>query len=70
MWYGSLSDTNKVISEDMLLDAARQWFRAQAIVIGHANRPTVTHIYDQLMDLIRERSLQLVTLNDVLIPPR
>ncbi|AYF76037.1 polysaccharide deacetylase family protein [Nocardia yunnanensis] len=70
MWYGTLNDTNKVINEGMLLDAARQWFRAQSIVIGHANRPTVTHLYDQFTDIIRERNLQLVTLNDVLIPPR
>ncbi|MCU1645917.1 MAG: pdaA [Nocardia sp.] len=67
MWYGTLEDTNKVINEDMLLNAARQWFRAQSIVIGHANRPTVTHIFDQLNDIIRERNLATVTLNDVLV---
>ncbi|MET9488957.1 polysaccharide deacetylase family protein [Nocardia sp. NPDC006630] len=67
MWYGTLEDTNKVINEDMLLNAARQWFRAQSIVIGHANRPTVTHIFDQLNDIIRERNLSTVTLNDVLV---
>ncbi|WP_040862425.1 polysaccharide deacetylase family protein [Nocardia niigatensis] len=70
MWYGTLNDTNTVINDGMLLDAARQWFRAQSIVIGHANRPTVTHLYDQLTDIIQDRNLQLVTLNDVLIPPR
>ncbi|MFI1915629.1 polysaccharide deacetylase family protein [Nocardia sp. NPDC020380] len=70
MWYGTLNDTNKTIDDGMLMDAAQQWFRAQAIVIGHANRPTVTHLYDQFTDLLRQRNLQLVTLNDVLIPPR
>ncbi|RMI33992.1 polysaccharide deacetylase family protein [Nocardia stercoris] len=69
MWYGTLSDTSPTISEDMLLDAARQWFRAQAIVIGHANRPTVTGIFDRLLDIVRDRNLSLVTLDDVLIPP-
>lgn len=67
MWYGNLNDTLTVINEDMLLTAARQWFRAQSIVIGHANRPTVTHIFDQLNDIIRERNLATVTLNDVLV---
>ncbi|WP_067572009.1 polysaccharide deacetylase family protein [Nocardia acidivorans] len=67
MWYGNLNDTMTVINEDIILTAARQWFRAQSIVIGHANRPTVTHVFDQLNDIIRERNLATVTLNDVLV---
>ncbi|WP_067540328.1 polysaccharide deacetylase family protein [Nocardia crassostreae] len=68
MWYGSLSDSG-LITEDYLLDCARRYFNAQAIVIGHANHPPVTHVYGQLLDIIRERRLDLVTLNDVLLPP-
>jgi len=34
-------------------------------VIGHANLPTVTHCYAQLLDIIQSRNLQTVTLNDV-----
>ncbi|MGV9676102.1 polysaccharide deacetylase family protein [Nocardia sp. NPDC003482] len=67
MWYGTLADS-QLITEDYLLDMARQYFTPQAIVIGHANHPPVTHVYPQLIDIIRSRNLSLVTLNDVLLP--
>ncbi|WP_067694987.1 polysaccharide deacetylase family protein [Nocardia jejuensis] len=70
MWTGDLNDVSTVINEGMLLDAARRWFNGQAIVLGHANRPTIGTIYGQLTDIVRERNLTMVTLNDVLIPPR
>lgn len=64
MWYGTLGDSS-IITADQVLAAARQWFRANRIVIGHANHSAVTHIYPQLADLLRERTLQTVTLRDV-----
>ncbi|WP_405134245.1 polysaccharide deacetylase family protein [Nocardia sp. NBC_01388] len=69
LWYGSLSDSG-VITDQYLIQCARQYFNAQAIVIGHANHPAVTHCYDQMVDIIRERNLAMVTLDDVLAPPR
>lgn len=69
MWYGSLSDSG-VITEDYLIECARKYFNPQTIIIGHANAPAVTHCYGQLVDIIKERNLSLVTLNDVLLPPR
>ncbi|WP_373864800.1 polysaccharide deacetylase family protein [Nocardia pseudovaccinii] len=69
MWYGSLSDSG-VITEDYLLECARKYFNPQTIIIGHANAPAVTHVYGQLVDIIKERNLSMVTLNDVLLPPR
>ncbi|MGN2635251.1 polysaccharide deacetylase family protein [Nocardia takedensis] len=69
MWYGSLSDSG-VITEEYLIACAREYFTPQTIVIGHANAPAVTHCYGQLVDIIRERHLSMVTLNDVLLPPR
>jgi len=68
MWYGSLSDSG-LITEEFLLECAHRWFNPQAIVIGHANAPTVTRCYGQLVEIIRARDLSLVTLNDVLLPP-
>ncbi|MFE9579372.1 polysaccharide deacetylase family protein [Nocardia sp. NPDC006044] len=68
MWYGSLSDSG-VITEDYLIECARKYFHPQTIIIGHANAPAVTHCYGQLVDIIRERNLAMVTLNDVLLPP-
>lgn len=64
MWYGSLGDST-VLSEAQLIANAQQWLRPQSIVIGHANHPTITHLYGHLLDLIRERNLYTVTLNDV-----
>ena len=64
LWYGSLSDSG-LITEEQEMQFARQWFLPQHIVIGHANFPPVTHVFDQLAQLIRDRALQPVTLNDV-----
>ena len=44
MWNGTLGDS-RVLGPDELLASARQWFAAQAIVVGHANHPPVTTVY-------------------------
>lgn len=67
MWLGSLSDST-VVKEDFIVQMARRYFTGQAIVIGHLNHPPVTHVYEQLRDVIRERNLRTVTLNDVFLP--
>jgi peptidoglycan/xylan/chitin deacetylase (PgdA/CDA1 family) len=68
MWNGTLGDS-RVLGPDELLASARQWFAAQAIVVGHANHSTVTTVYGQLLDLIAERELRTVTLADVWATP-
>jgi peptidoglycan/xylan/chitin deacetylase (PgdA/CDA1 family) len=68
MWNGTLGDS-RVLGPDELLAFARQWFAAQAIIVGHANHPSVTTVYGQLLDLIAERQLQTVTLADVWATP-
>ncbi|MGW1738519.1 polysaccharide deacetylase family protein [Nocardia sp. NPDC001965] len=65
MWFGSLSDSG-LITEQYLVECAHRYFNPQSIVIGHANFPPVTRCYGQLVDIIRERNLALVTLDDVL----
>lgn len=64
LWYGSLSDSG-LITEDQLTGFADQWLLAQHIVIGHANFPTVTRCFDHILELVHERGLVPVTLNDV-----
>ena len=64
MWNGTLDDA-RVLSAEELLAAARQWFTARTIVVGHANHPTVTTVYGDLLALIAERGLRTVTLADV-----
>jgi peptidoglycan/xylan/chitin deacetylase (PgdA/CDA1 family) len=68
MWNGTLED-HRPISADELMAAAREWFAGQAIIVGHANQPTVTTVYDQLLALIEERGLRTVTLADVWATP-
>ncbi|WP_290714269.1 MULTISPECIES: polysaccharide deacetylase family protein [Gordonia] len=63
LWYGSLSDSS-VVTEKFLIGAARKYFQPQRIVIGHANHDPVTHVYHHFTQIIRERRLQMVTLND------
>jgi hypothetical protein len=48
---------------------ADQFFTPQNIVIGHLNHAPVTHVYGQLVDIIRARRLRTVTLNDVFLRP-
>jgi len=68
MWDGTLED-HRVLTPAQLMDAARRWFAAQRIVVGHANHATVTTVYGELLDLIAERGLQTVTLADVWATP-
>ena len=62
-WYGTLGDSG-LITQPVLLGLARHWILPQAVVIGHANHPTVTHLYGPIVDVIRDRHLQTVTLDD------
>lgn len=63
MWNGSFGDSD-LLTPAQVLANAKQWLTAHRIVIGHANYPTVTHVFSQLADLIRSRHLVTVTLND------
>ncbi|RBY79785.1 polysaccharide deacetylase family protein [Geodermatophilus sp. TF02-6] len=64
LWNGTFGDSRPVSGEE-LVAAAQRWFAAQSIVVGHANQPAVTTVYDQLLALISERGLRTVTLADV-----
>lgn len=66
LWSGSLSDST-LITEEYIVQMADQYFTPQAIVIGHLNHLPVTHVYPQLVDVIRDRNLRTVTLNDVFL---
>ena len=68
LWSGSLADST-VVKEDYIVQMAQRAFTGQAIVIGHLNHLPVTHVYEQLRDLIRARNLRTVTLSDVFLPP-
>ncbi|OBI91062.1 polysaccharide deacetylase family protein [Mycobacterium asiaticum] len=66
LWSGSLSDST-LITEEYIVKMADQYFTPQAIVIGHLNHLPVTHVYPQLVEIIRDRKLRTVTFNDVFL---
>jgi peptidoglycan-N-acetylglucosamine deacetylase len=66
LWSGSLSDST-LITEDYIVKMADAHFTPQSIVLGHLNHLPVTHVYSQLVDVIRARNLRTVTLNDVFV---
>ena len=64
LWSATIGDS-RPINETDLIAAAAQSFTPQQIVLGHANLPTITRTYDQLLGIIQGRNLQTVTLADV-----
>src|SRR6202158_529318 len=64
MWSGDVGDSRPENETSLVANAAKS-FQPQQIVIAHANLPTITHCYPQLIDIIQSRNLQTVTLNDV-----
>lgn len=66
LWSGSLSDST-LITEDYIVKMADEYFTPQSIVIGHLNHLPVTHVYPQLVEIIRDRNLRTVTLNDIFL---
>ncbi|MEO9221558.1 MAG: polysaccharide deacetylase family protein [Mycobacteriaceae bacterium] len=68
LWNGSLADSS-VITEDYAVKMAQEHFTPQSIVLGHLNHPAVTHVYPQLVEIIRSRNLRTVTFNDVFLKP-
>lgn len=61
LWSGDLRDS-ALVPEDQIVRMAYQSFVPQNIVIGHLNHPPVTHVYGQLVEIIRARRLRTVTL--------
>ncbi len=64
MWYGSLADSG-LRTEQEILGLADQWFLPAHIVIGHLNFLPVTRVFPQLRQLITDRGLTTVTLDDM-----
>ena len=64
LWLGSLGDSTP-ISAPALLKLANTWMTEDRLLIGHANQPTVTHLYGQLLGILQKRHLKTVTIKDV-----
>lgn len=63
-WSGSYGDSAEVTPE-ILMDRARTFLQPGVIMLGHANRPTVLGLLDEVLDLVRERRLEPVTLDEM-----
>ncbi|WP_239003677.1 polysaccharide deacetylase family protein [Nocardia panacis] len=68
LWSGVIGD-GVIVTEQVVAQMARKSFNQGAIVLGHANQLSVTRVFGEYGQILRERDLRLVTLNDVLIPP-
>lgn len=65
MWFGTLGDAARKTPGE-IVTLAQQYFQPQRVVIGHANYiGGVTEVFDPLNQLIIDRGLMTVTLNDV-----
>lgn len=68
LWNGTLGDDSVLAPGEIVANAAK-YFTPQNIVIGHLNHPPVLGTYHQLLDVIAERKLRTVTLDDVFAKP-
>jgi peptidoglycan/xylan/chitin deacetylase (PgdA/CDA1 family) len=64
LWFGSFSDSTLITPEFLMQQAAR-YLQPGALVIGHANHPTVLGLFDQILELIRQRDLHPVTVDEM-----
>jgi peptidoglycan/xylan/chitin deacetylase (PgdA/CDA1 family) len=64
MWNGSFGDST-VISPRALMELAGQYLRPGVVMLGHANHPTVTHLFRQIGEIIAARDLNPVTLDEM-----
>ena len=63
-WNGSFGDAT-LVSPGFLLAQARRYLQPGVILLGHANHPTVLGLFDQITQLIAQRQLQPVTLDEM-----
>ncbi len=64
LWNGSYSDST-VITPDFLMSQARKYLQPGTILIGHANHPAVLGLFGQIVDLIKQRNLHPVTMDEM-----
>jgi len=64
MWNGSFGDSN-LLTPEVLMKQADEYLKPGVVMLGHANHPTVSQLFGQIEDLIRERNLTPVTLDEM-----
>jgi peptidoglycan/xylan/chitin deacetylase (PgdA/CDA1 family) len=64
LWSGSYSDS-EVVTPQFLMSMAQKYLQPGVIMLGHANHPTVLGLFDQILELIKQRQLKPVTLDEM-----
>lgn len=64
LWDGTYSDS-QLVTPQFLMDQARKYLHPGVILLGHANHPTVLGLFDQITQLIHDRALTPVTLDEM-----
>jgi peptidoglycan-N-acetylglucosamine deacetylase len=64
LWNGTYSDS-QLVTPQFLMDQARKYLHPGVILLGHANHPTVLGLFDQITQLIHDRALTPVTLDEM-----
>jgi peptidoglycan-N-acetylglucosamine deacetylase len=64
MWNGSFGDSTPLRPWG-IMSLARQYLRPGVVMLGHANHPTVTHLFRQIGEIITARGLHPVTLDEM-----
>ena len=63
MWNGSFGDA-RLLTPDALLQQAQRYLNPGVVMLGHANHPTITGLYGQILELIHSRNLTPTTLDE------
>ena len=63
------SGDDQILAPRDIVANADKYYVPQSVVIGHLNHPPVTSVYRELVDIIHDRRLRTVTLNDVFDKP-
>lgn len=64
MWNGSFGDAT-LLTPQVLMAQAVKYLKPGTVMLGHANHPTVTHLFPQIQSIIEQRKLQPVTLDEM-----
>jgi peptidoglycan/xylan/chitin deacetylase (PgdA/CDA1 family) len=64
MWNGTFGDATVETPQELMAEAV-EYLRPGTIMLGHANHPTVIHLLGPIQDLISQRRLEPVTLDEM-----
>ena len=62
---GPLRRRRRLLTPQVLMAQARRYLQPGAIMLGHANHPTVTELFGQIEARLRQRNLTPVTLDEM-----